>query len=110
MAQEINKSKYIDKLNTYFNSTTSGKHEGFYCIDNTKQNMHVFKKFILALIEKKGRLELQFIDSECFGYSSSWKTSDVYAECSNLTNLNDTLELTVFETRGDTKVPTKYFF
>lgn len=108
MAQ-IEKTELIDHLDAYFNSNDAMPYEGFYCIDYEKKNMHTFKKFIIALVKKIDKLELQFIDAECFGYRSSWKTGDIYALCKDNKNINDTLKISLNETRGDRKVPTDYF-
>ncbi len=101
---------FIDEFNEYLKTNQPDTVEGYSNIDASKENMHGFKRFVVALKKTDKTFVLYFIDALCYGGGKYWKTGDIYAITDSLDIVNDTIAIYLNEVRGKgEKVPIEYY-
>ncbi len=103
------KNNFVAEFDEYLKNKPKDTVEGYYNIDASKENMLVFKRFIVALKKTDKAFILYFIDAQCYGGRKYWQTGDVYAITESLGMVNNTIEIFLNEAQGNgDKVPTEY--
>jgi len=93
MQYRVNENDFIESLSNYYDSEGAESWEGFYDIDATKDNLHNFKRFQLALKKNQQGFDLIFINDR---YKKYWSQGDVYASSNQTFCAKKNIELVTF--------------